>query len=419
MLATDRYTEEVLSKDELVARYAHGINLKTYDFNPAVAICPLEPGNFRGRVGSCWKPHIHRMFGKNKFDAQSNLVDWTMLDMDQCDGLGGKPQFFTLIGTPEIMRRQGHDLLAMSADDLRGALPTIISNVICFKRITEENLYLAQALFDGYLDVLEKLGIASVTGETAVMRNQITGFSDQSSDSQLVYVWEAACRGLIHRSQNWIEREVTSGMPIVGFFEDGHRCNANGWLSDLSLAYYGDVQSILTDKSAMRFIEQLTTPSVVYCKVFAEIMGWTPQGTVGEPLADVRRIVHISGYAWRKLMEALPKGIGAALDKMPTPAPYMLKAQTMSWEKRVPNNLRLTDEQGYLTLNGGVGAAIVAANKNEAEKVVRAAQDRYIKAAIIGETIGQRSDEDDGDLQIISRYRQRDGETIYPLRKTA
>ena len=64
-----KYAQEVLSQDVKVARYAHGINVKTYHHNPAVAVAPLDPGQFRGSVGTCWRPHIHDMFGQNEFDA--------------------------------------------------------------------------------------------------------------------------------------------------------------------------------------------------------------------------------------------------------------------------------------------------------------------------------------------------------------
>lgn len=408
----DRYEEQVLSRDVQVARYAHGINLRTYEINSAVAVCPLEPGNFRGKVGTSWPPHILDMFQQNKFDDNGRLTDWTILDIAQTDGLGGKPQFRSLIGTQEAFYGAGADIIAMAADDLGGALLTTINTDINIQRVTDQNLPLAFALFDGLFDALKLVSAVCDTGETAVMRRQITSFCDKQSDDQLVFTWGASCHGLMHRSHNWIEREITAGMPIVGLLENGHRCNGNGWFVDLILAYFGDVESILTDVEAMEFVKKLTEPSVIYCKLFSELLGWTAQATLGEPIADVRAIANISGNGLLKLIESL-KGFGAHLDSMPTPPPVMLQAQDMSWTSKVPEDLILTDEKGHTTLNAGVGGTVVTANEAEAVKVIEAATRHNIAAQIIGHTT------DSGELSIVSRYNLRPGQTIYPLRKTA
>lgn len=355
----------------------------------------------------------------NNFDSLGRRKRHPFLSaVAQNDGLGGKPQFSALINTPEAMRRLGHDLIAMAADDMRGCLPVRVDNEICAQRITAENLYLFEALMDGYSDACKLAGLVNVTGELAIMCNQIGGFSDRKSDDQLVLTWTASCTGLLYRGYNLALRKVTANMPIVGLIEDGYRCNGGGWLTNLLLAYYGSLKAVLDNQEAMDFVASLTIPSEIYCKALARAMGWTPKATIGEPKADIRAVAHITGGGLGKLSEALPEDLGAYLDNMPDPPKVLLRAQEMSWSgSSVPDDLKLTDEKGYTTLHGGCGMMVVTANDEEARKLIKAVGRYGIKAQVVGQTKFMAGG--NKKVTVVSRYLLNNGQLIYPVRQAA
>ena len=146
-------------------------------------------------------------------------------------------------------------------------------------------------------------------------------------------------------------------------------------------------------------------------------MGWTFEATLGEPLADIRAIAHITGGGLGKLVEALPENIAAYLDEMPVPPMALMKAQALSSYDSVPADLKLTDEQGYTTLNGGIGIAVVAANDTEADKLIKAVKPFGIEARVVGNT-GFVSNNNQR-LIVHSRYLFKTGQTIYPLKPAA
>jgi phosphoribosylformylglycinamidine cyclo-ligase len=411
------YAEEVIKPGDAGSKIAKEETFKTHGYNPAVSIWPQNPGHFRSAVAHSWAPHILDMMRLNfdKLGRRKRVP--VMSEVTQNDGTGGKPQFFSLINTPEVWRGHGRDLVAMAADDMRGCLPAWIDNEVCVQRMTDQNLPLFEALMQGYVEACEEAGLVNVTGELAIMKDQVTGWCDTQSDDQLLLTWTGSCTGLLYKDFNIFTRGIGCMMPIVGFLEDGYRCNGGGWFTKLLMAYYGSAQAVRESDEAMEFVRRLTTPSKIYCKALARVMGWTEDAKIGKPLADIRAIAHITGGGLGKLAEVLPERIGAHLDLMPIPPSVLLEAQEMSIHDSVPKKQMLTDEEGYTTLNGGIGMAVIVNCTTDAVRLINAVEPFGIKAQIIGET--WVTDDPKNKLVVHSRFGLNPGKTIYPLEKTA
>ena len=392
----DQYKEEIIDPGDAASKLAKEIGFQSHSNCPAVRLVPHQPGNFRGPVGFSWRPHILAEMAKN------TPVDWVMLEEVENDGAGGKPQFFTLVGTPAVFFGLGWEIIAMTADDFArsGRLPTVICNELNAKRITEKNFPLFQAAIMGYGSALRQAGLVNITGETAIIKHSITAFCDQGADEQLVLTWGATCIGLAHRDLLIDGSKIQADMPIVGFWEPGYRCNGGTFFTNLLLRRFGpDLEKIRKNEQAMAFAEKLTIPSKSYAQTVCRIIGWNPDGSIGRPLANIVGIAHVTGGGvWGKFGEILPKGVGAHLTHMPKPAEVLIEGQRLSWE----TDLRLTDWQAYSTFHGGCGMLLVCFDVPNARTVIQAAEKDGISASIVGFT----TKSGDGEILIISRFRE-------------
>lgn len=386
-MAKDAYKNDVIDPGDRASRLANGINFASFGNCPAVRIVPHQPANFRGPVGYVWQKEILHDLMSYEIDRNTGkITDWTMLEQVENDGAGGKPQFFTLVGTPKVFQGLGWEIITMTADDFArsGRLPAIMINEIQAKRITSQNFHLVEAMLTGYGQALKKSNLVNLTGEVAVMKHSITAFCDQNSDSQLVLTWGGTCVGLAHKDLLIDGSKIRPGMPIVGFWEPGYRCNGGTFFTNLLLASYKSVESILKSPDAIEFIVKLTVPSRSYAKTITRVIGWQPDGSIGEPVAEIAGIAHITGGGvWGKFGEILPQGVGAELTNMPLPARVLLEAQEMSWD--IPE-LRLTDRQVYRTLHGGCGMLIICDNMDSVDLLRREAQKDGIVVYIVGST---------------------------------
>lgn len=399
----DLYKEEVIDPGDRASQLAHRICVGSYNNCPAVRIIPPE-GNFRSSVGHLWRKHILKEMLNYKIDSTGKITSWTMSEKTENDGAGGKLQFSTLFGTPEVFRGLGWEIITMTADDLArsGGLPAIISNEINTKGITEGNIALFESMMEGYGEALKQSNLVNITGETAIMQNSVTAFCDCNSGNQLVLNWGASCLGLAHRDLLIDNSRIRSEMPIVGFLERGYRCNGGTFFRNLILKKFGpDIESIRDNREALEFIKKLTIPSQSYAKTIARIVGWKEDGRIGDPLANIAGIAHITGGGiWRKFGEILPQGIGAHLSSMPKPPAVLTEAQELS----LGTELELSDQQTHGTFHGGCGMLTVALTESDAMAIIEEAKKDSIKAQIVGETI--RSS------RIIIDSRFREGTTI-------
>lgn len=390
----DRYKQEVVDPGDRASALAKEICFKSHRNSPAIHVIPHRPGNFRGPVGFIWKRHIlEQMLNRQVDRITGRVMSWTMAEQVENDGAGGKPQFSTLIGIPGTFLGLGWEIIAMTADDFArsGRLPVIIDNEINAQRITDKNFHLFQAMIEGYGDALSQAGLVNITGEVAIMKHSITAFCDIDSDAQLILNWGASCIGLAHHDLLIDGSKIKPGMPIVGFWEPGYRCNGGTFFTNLLLKKFGpDIRNIMNNTTAMDFVRKLTVPSKSYAKTICRIIGWCPDGNVGIPLAKIVGIAHITGGGiWNKFTEILPEGIGANLTTMPEPAKVLLEAQRMSWD----TSLHLTDYQAHGTLHGGCGMLIIAENQTDANTIIQESTKDGIKSSIVGCTTESQKQE--------------------------
>ncbi len=392
------YKTEIIDPGDLASKLAKEINVGSYNNCPALRVVPHEPDNFRGPVGYLWTRKILREMVDYEIDPRSGQIDrWSMMEEMENDGAGGKPQFFSLIGTPDVFRGLGWEIITMTADDFArsGRFPCIMDNELQVKRITPQNLPLVESLFQGYGEALKKANLVNITGEIAIMKHSITAFCDFQSDEQLILTWGASCIGLASQRLLLNGQNIKPGMPIVGFLENGYRCNGGTFFTNLILKKYKHIQNILDNREAREFILSLTTPSTSYAKTISRIIGWGADGYPGEAMARIAGIAHITGGGvWGKFGELLPAGVGAYLDNMPDPPDVLYQAQEMSQE----SELALSDYDAYGTLHGGCGMLLVANSANDADIIIREASRDGISAQVVGKTY------DTGVLTIVSRF---------------
>lgn len=385
----DLYKQEIIDPGDKASELAKKICFQSHDNCQAIHIIPHQPDNFRGPVGFIWKKHILDEMGKFFFDGpigQKKIISWTMAQEVENDGAGGKTQFFTLIGAPDIFRGLGWEIITMTADDFArsGRFPAVIDNEINTKNISDKTFPLFRAMMEGYGNALRQTNLVNITGEVAIMKHSITAFCDINPNEQLVLTWGASCIGLSHRDLLLDGSKIKPGMPIVGFWEPGYRCNGGTFFTNLLLEKFGpDIKKIIRNPEAMEFTKKLTVPSQSYAKTICRILGWRLTGSIGKPLAKVTGIAHITGGGvWSKFKEILPQGVGAELNSMPEPAEVLLQAQQLSWGTK----LHLSDYQAHGTLHGGCGMMIITENQKDAKIVIQEALKYGIKSQIIGQT---------------------------------
>jgi phosphoribosylaminoimidazole (AIR) synthetase len=387
MAGKDSYKDEIIDPGDQASAMAKEICFESHGNCSAVTIVPHQPDNFRGPVGFVWAPHVLKMMAAHTRNRRTKqITDWLVMEEVENDGAGGKLQFSTLVGTPQVFARLGWEIICMTADDFArtGRLACIIDNAIDTKRITAKNFHLFEAMMRGLGLALAKVGLVNITGEVAIMKHSVTAFCDTGADDQLIVNWGASCVGLAHRALLIDGSAIKTGMPIVGFWEPGYRCNGGTFFTNLILQQWGsDIDEIRNNPEAMEFVEKLTVPSTSYARTISRILGWKPNGSIKKPLAQVKGIAHITGGGLAKLKEILPEGVGARLYAMPKPADVLLQAQELSWE----TDLQLTDKQAHTTLHGGCGMMVVCSNHGSADRVIREASKDGIPAQIIGKTV--------------------------------
>lgn len=383
----DQYKKEVIDPGDAASALAKELGFASHKNGKAIDIIPRQPGNFRGAVDFRWKKHV--------LEAMlAGLVSETV----QNDGAGGKLGFHSLVNTPHVFYEAPWEIICMCVDDIArsGGLPVLIDNDINAKMVTKENFHLVKALFEGFEVALQKSGLVNITGEFAIMRYSVTSFCDKNDPRQLVMNWSGSSIGLSHENKKIDGSSIQPGMPIIGFWEPGYRCNGGTFFINLinSFDFFDKIMG------PIGFADKLCTPSQSYAKTISRVHGWLTDGQTVDPLVKIHGIAHITGGGiWAKLSEILPSGVGANLDKMLKPADVLREAQDMSWD--IPN-LRLTDEQAHGTLHGGFGMLIVCESKDDANKLIEEAKKDGIIAAEIGETTSSEQNE----ILIQSRFRE-------------
>jgi hypothetical protein len=193
----DRYQQEVIKPGDKASRLAREICFASHTNCAAVRVVPHQPDNFRGPVGFVFQDHILDL-----------IKDGDMLIETENDGAGGKPQFFTLVGTSECFKGLGWEIITMCADDFArsGRFPAIMINNVDVKRITDKNFPLVEAMFTGYGEALAESNLVNITGEIAVMKHSITAFCETDPETQLILTWAVLASASHTTTSFWMAR---------------------------------------------------------------------------------------------------------------------------------------------------------------------------------------------------------------------
>lgn len=405
------YQHQVVMPGDRASRYAKKVCAESYKNCKAVHIVPHDPGNFRGPVGFVWQHALLEEMAKYRVDNNGEIQSWRLLEAVENDGAGGKPQFFALVGTKEVLHDLGWEIIEMVAADFArsGRFAAVIDNEMNLQRITDDNFQYFQAVMDGYADHLAQSRLVNITGEIAVMRNSITAFCDAQSDSQLVLTWGASCIGLARKKFLITGGNIRPKMPIVGFWEPGYGCSGGGFLSDVVMRTWGPSAGVVQESQAAReFAAKLCVPTKPLARTVTRIVGWNDDGSEGVPMAKIAGIAHITGGGvWEKLRDILPMNVGAVLDSMPKPAEVLLEAQELSCRHE---DLLLTDYDAYGTLHGGCRMLLVCKTTKDAEIVIGEAEKDSIKAQVVGRTVESGINK----ITIYSRFKE--GKVVYSHR---
>ncbi len=342
------YHAEIVAPGDRFSKLAREICVGSFNNSPALSIVRGGVG-MRAMDGLVWNQAV-----------LESMLRSEIYQVAQSDGAGGKPQFFTLCNTERAFKGLSWEIITMNADDLacRGGLPVLMtSSNIDVKRITEENWHLCQALLTGFGDALKASNLVLLTGETAVMKHSITAFCDTDDDSQLIMTWGATCEGLASTSKKPNGATITPGMVVIGLRDLGYRCNGGTKFTNIILDIWGtDVKVIMNDPDARTFVEALAVPSRSYASTIARLNGWQLDGTLETPKTKLHGVAHITGGGvWSKLVEILPEGVGAILDKMPEPTWVLQEAQRLASQTDQP----MSDYECYGTFHGGCGMMMV------------------------------------------------------------
>jgi phosphoribosylformylglycinamidine cyclo-ligase len=402
---TTTYKDEVVAPGDAVSKLAHKINVRSYSNNTAMRVIPMQKGNFRGPVGHLWNEDLLMEM------THGVGHDWVLCEATENDGAGGKLGFHALADTEEAFEGAPWEMIAMTADDLArsGRFPAVLSNEMNVKRITADNLHLMKALLKGFERALKKAKLVSITGETAVMKRNVTCFCDTDDPSQLIVNWGATCLGLARKDLLITGEAIKPGLVVFGFHEKGYRCNGGTKFADIIIERWGpEPEKIVEAHDARAFAEDLATPSISYARAICKMVGWCDDGTAelkkyGEPL--ILGLAHITGGGvWKKFQEILPAGVGADLSAMPTPPRVLLEAQRYS--QGYPSEI--DDAECYGTFHGGCGMLGVC-KESSFKEIKRIAASFGIKATKVGVTVASRARE----IGIISRFLRKSGQYVY------
>jgi phosphoribosylformylglycinamidine cyclo-ligase len=379
------YNTQIVAPGNRFSELARQICVASFTNSPALTIQRGGSG-MRAMDGFVWNEATLR-----------SMLDKQVYEVAQSDGSGGKSQFFTLCNTPEAFRGLGWEVITMNADDAacRGGLATMmLSSNIDVKQITDGNWHLCEALLQGFGDALKQSNLVLMTGETAVMPHCITAFCDTGSEDQLIMTWNATCLGLASSDKQPNGTTIKPGMIIVGFKDEGYRCNGGTKFTNIILDTWGD--GYASNAEAAAFIQKVVIPSRSYANTISRLNGWNLDGSLDTPPVKLHGVAHITGGGiWSKLVEILPEGVGADLDSMPEPASVLLEAQQLASKTDSP----MSDFECHGTFHGGCGMMIVC-EEADVERIVTEARADGHDPSVVGKT----TESTDSEVTIQSRF---------------
>ncbi|MFQ5970175.1 MAG: phosphoribosylformylglycinamidine cyclo-ligase [Nitrososphaerales archaeon] len=247
----------------------------------------------------------------------------------------------------------GIDCIAMNVNDVIcvGAEPIAFVDYIAVKKANER---LVNELVKGLVVGAKQANVAIVGGETAVMRDVITGYEQ-------VFDLTGTVVGMADKDKLVLGNKIASDDIIVGAESNGLHSNGYSLVRKLLLRKYKIKQKISELGSTLA--DELLRPTKIYVKPVLEILN----------SEEVHGLAHITGGAFTKLTRLTNK-FGFELDKMPEQQPIF---------KLIQKNAKIDDKEMYVTFNMGIGFCVIVP-KNSEDRVMSTFRRHGIQSTVIG-----------------------------------
>jgi phosphoribosylformylglycinamidine cyclo-ligase len=229
-----------------------------------------------------------------------------------------------------------------------GAEPVCLVDYLAVEKTDEKMI---NEIMKGLAEGAKKADVAIVSGETAVMKDVITGVKERGFDLA------GMCVGVVDKDKIITGEKMKVGDVVIGLESSG--IHSNG----LTLA-----RKVLSSK----YYKELLKPTSIYVKSVLEIVN----------NCEVHGLANITGGAFSKLMRIGEKaGVGFLLDNIPE-MPEIFKI--------IQKKGNISDREMYRTFNCGIGFCVVVP-ENESERVIEICKKYRINAKKIGRVVGEKN----------------------------
>jgi phosphoribosylformylglycinamidine cyclo-ligase len=251
------------------------------------------------------------------------------------DGVGTKIEIAERTG---IYITLGWDLIGMVADDLiaNGVETVNLSNILDVDFLDSE---IVDQLMRGLNDAATYARITLTGGEIAELGGRIAGYGDR-----MHFNWCATGVGMLAPDKEIIDgRALHEGDAVIALKSRGFRSNGYSMIRKIMRETFGDYWHTVEYSPNQTWGEALLTPCYIFTPLIVDMMR---EGI------DLRGIAHITGGGILDKFSRVLKynKLGAVLDNVHEPHPYMIKMQQMG---------DLPDEKAYRLWNMGNAMLIV------------------------------------------------------------
>lgn len=263
------------------------------------------------------------------------------------DGVGTKVLIAQILNKYDTI---GIDCVAMCVNDIIciGAEPVSLVDYIA---VEEPNEKIMNEIIKGLVEGAKQSNTAIVGGETAIMKDVITGIKGKGFDLA------AMCVGVVDKDKIITGEKMIPGDVVIGLESSG--IHSNGF----TLA-----RKVLPKK----YYKELLKPTMIYVKPVLEII----------KNCEVHGLANITGGAFSKLMRIGEKaGIGFLLDNMPELPKIFKLIQKLG---------KISEKEMYRTFNCGIGFCIIAP-ENMYEKINQICKNYRINSKKIGKIVKEKN----------------------------
>jgi phosphoribosylformylglycinamidine cyclo-ligase len=275
------------------------------------------------------------------------------------DGVGTKVLIAQALNRFETI---GIDCVAMCVNDIicLGAEPVALVDYLAVEKLNDEMI---NEISKGLVEGAKQAEVAIVGGETAVMKDVITGIKGKGFDLA------AMCVGVVEKDKIITGEKMRVNDVVIGLESSG--LHSNGYTLARKVLFSKYKVHDFVEELGKRIGEELLIPTKIYVKPVLEII----------KNCEVHGLANITGGAFSKLMRIGEKaGVGFLLDNMPE-LPEIFKL--------IQKEGKISDREMYRTFNCGIGFCVVAP-ESECDKVIDICKKYEIKARIIGKVVKEK-----------------------------